>query len=70
MPEMTGLDLLRELEGAGEPLSGIPRLMVSGDHVADEAKKLGAAFLDKPFKRPSLEAAIQQALKDTPDESN
>ena len=63
MPEMTGLDLLRELEGAGEPLSGIPRLMVSGDDVEKDAARLGTVFLRKPWNLPSLEAAIQTALE-------
>lgn len=63
MPEMTGLDLLRELEGAGEPLSGIPRLMVSGDDVEKDAAQLGTVFLRKPGNLPSLKAAIQTALE-------
>ncbi len=63
MPEMTGIDLLKELRGRG---CTVPTILVTGRREAmaqTQAQILGAvALLDKPISHPALFAAIAQAL--------
>jgi FixJ family two-component response regulator len=67
MPGMTGLDVLRELRGRGDP---IPVILITGrrDTIAQtQAHALGAvALLDKPVPHSALFAAIDQALGTQP----
>ncbi len=64
MPDMTGLELLRQLRGEGDP---IPAILITGRRDAAtqaQAQSLGAtALLDKPISHPALFSAIEQALK-------
>ncbi|MGQ4273545.1 response regulator FixJ [Terrihabitans sp. B22-R8] len=63
MPDMTGLDLLRELRGRGIDL---PVIIMTGHGdvpLAVEAMKSGAAdFLEKPFDDERLVASLTSAL--------
>lgn len=63
MPEMSGIDLIRELREAG---SHTPVIIMTGHGdvpMAVEAMKLGAAdFLEKPFDDEVLLSAIRDAL--------
>ena len=63
MPGMTGIDLLKRLKGAGNPM---PVIVVTGHGdvpLAVEAMKLGASeFLEKPFDDDQMLAAVATAL--------
>lgn len=63
MPEISGLDLLRHLQGAGDPR---PLLLMTGHgdvELAVQAIKLGAFdFVEKPFSNERLVASVEQAL--------
>jgi two-component system response regulator FixJ len=63
MPEMTGIDLLRHLNGLN---AGIPVIVITGHGdiaLAVEAMKIGAVdFLEKPFDDDLLLAAVGAAL--------
>jgi FixJ family two-component response regulator len=63
MPDMTGLELLRNLRNRGD---AIPAILITGRTdagVQEKAKELGAiALLDKPVSHQVLFAAIGQAL--------
>lgn len=63
MPEISGLDLLRTLQGAGDPR---PLLLMTGHgdvELAVQAIKLGAFdFVEKPFSNERLIASVEQAL--------
>lgn len=64
MPDMNGLELLRELRSAGDDL---PVILVTGRRepaAQAQAQSLGAiALLDKPISHPALFAAIDRAMK-------
>jgi two-component system response regulator FixJ len=63
MPEMTGIEVLRQLRTRGRAL---PTILITGrvDSTAKaEAEALGAvALLDKPVAHPELFSAIERAL--------
>jgi two-component system CheB/CheR fusion protein len=63
LPGMTGLDLLRHLQGAG---SRLPAIMITGRSdvaMAVQAMKAGASdFIEKPVGREDLLASIDRAL--------
>jgi two-component system response regulator FixJ len=63
MPDMSGLDLLRELRGRG---SAIPIIVITGHGdiaLAVEAMKAGAQdFLEKPFDDERLLGLVQRTL--------
>jgi two-component system response regulator FixJ len=63
MPDISGLDLLRTLQGQGDPR---PLLLMTGHgdvELAVQAIKLGAFdFVEKPFTNERLVAGVQQAL--------
>jgi two-component system response regulator FixJ len=63
MPETSGLELLRTLQGAGDPR---PLILMTGHgdiELAVQAIKLGAFdFVEKPFAAERLLASIEQAL--------
>ena len=63
MPEMSGLDLLRTLQGTGDPR---PLILMTGHgdvELAVQAIKLGAFdFVEKPFSNDRLLTSIQEAL--------
>jgi two-component system, LuxR family, response regulator FixJ len=63
MPEMTGLELLKELRNRGEQ---VPAILITGrsDAAAQvAAKALGAvALIDKPIAHPVLFDALKRAL--------
>jgi two-component system, LuxR family, response regulator FixJ len=63
MPEISGLDLLRQLQAAGDPR---PLLLMTGHgdvELAVQAIKLGAFdFVEKPFSNERLVASVEQAL--------
>ncbi|MGE0023041.1 MAG: response regulator transcription factor [Hyphomicrobium sp.] len=63
MPEMSGLDLLRTLQGAGDPR---PIILMTGHgdvELAVQAIKLGAFdFVEKPFSNERLIASVEEAL--------
>jgi FixJ family two-component response regulator len=64
MPEMTGLDLQRELLRLGVHLPTIVVTALDDERIATTAKALGAvAFLSKPLKQDSLLNAIKIAAK-------
>ena len=64
MPDMTGIELLRELRAKGDR---IPTILVTGRRdtaTQTHAQSLDAvALLDKPISHPALFSAIEQALK-------
>ena len=62
MPQMTGLDLLRELKARTDPRP-IIMLTAHGDiEMAIQAVRLGAYdFIEKPFKSDRLLAVVEQA---------
>ncbi len=63
MPEMSGIEVLRELRTKGDQL---PVILVTGrrdTQAQAQARALGVvAFLDKPISHPALFAALDQAL--------
>ncbi len=63
MPEMSGLDLLRELQARGH---GVPVVVITGHGdvpLAIEAMKAGAKdFLEKPFDDERLLGIVRKAL--------
>lgn len=63
MPEITGIDLLRQLRGSNPDL---PVIVITGHgdiSLAVEAMKIGAVdFLEKPFDDDQLIAAVRSAL--------
>ena len=63
MPEMSGLDLLRELQARGH---GVPVVVITGHGdvpLAIEAMKAGAKdFLEKPFDDERLLSIVRKAL--------
>jgi FixJ family two-component response regulator len=62
MPEMTGIDLQRELLKLGVQIPTIVLTAVENEAVAASAASLGAkAFLHKPMNRGALIAAIHSA---------
>ena len=62
MPEMTGLELQRELLAIGVHIPTIIMTALDDEHVAVTAKSLGAiAFLSKPLSQDTLIAAIRAA---------
>ncbi|MBR0777226.1 response regulator [Bradyrhizobium diazoefficiens] len=64
MPEMSGLDLQRELVKLGVHIPTIVISAVEDERVVTEAKSLGAAaFLSKPLSAEALMAAISSAKK-------
>ena len=64
MPEVSGLDLLRQLSVAGDPR---PLILLTGHGdvaMAVEAVKLGAFdFIEKPFNNASLVTVVKKALE-------
>lgn len=66
MPDLSGLDLLRQLRGASFAL---PVIMITGHgdiQLAVEAMKAGAVdFLEKPFDDERVLAAVRTALENT-----
>jgi DNA-binding NtrC family response regulator len=67
MPDMTGLELIREL-AAGTPDSERPQILIMTAHAtverAIEAMKLGALdFLQKPFEIDELLVVVRRALE-------
>lgn len=63
MPDVSGLDLLRSLQGSGDPR---PLILMTGHgdvELAVQAIKLGAFdFVEKPFANERLIASIEDAL--------
>jgi two-component system response regulator FixJ len=63
MPEISGLDLLRTLQGTGDPR---PVLLMTGHgdvELAVQAIKLGAFdFVEKPFSNERIIASVEEAL--------
>lgn len=63
MPEISGLDLLRQLQSTGDPR---PVLLMTGHgdvELAVQAIKLGAFdFVEKPFSNERLIARVEEAL--------
>lgn len=63
MPDISGLDLLRQLQSAGDPR---PLLLMTGHgdvELAVQAIKLGAFdFVEKPFTNERLVTSVEQAL--------
>lgn len=66
MPDLSGLDLLRQLRGASFAL---PVIMITGHgdiQLAVEAMKAGAVdFLEKPFDDERVLASVRTALENT-----
>jgi two-component system, LuxR family, response regulator FixJ len=71
MPGLSGIELLRHLNGLGLKL---PVIVVTGHGdvpVAVEAMKLGAVdFFEKPFDGDKMVAAVQSALSNCGEEAN
>jgi FixJ family two-component response regulator len=64
MPEMTGLDLQRELLKLGVHVPTVVITAIEDESVAADAKSLDAeAFLTKPMNNKSLMAAINSAVE-------
>lgn len=64
MPEMTGLDLLRELR-AREGMTQLPVIFLSAKVQEDDVeagRSLGATYLTKPFVATALLSAVEKAL--------
>jgi two-component system, chemotaxis family, CheB/CheR fusion protein len=70
LPGMNGLDLLRQLRGAGDLL---PAIMITGNSdvpMAVQAMKAGASdFIEKPASTDELIASVQRALEQSRDSS-
>jgi CheY-like chemotaxis protein len=66
MPEMTGLEALRQLKQA-EATKAIPVIMMTGQtdrKIREESASSGAAvFLPKPFRPPQLLKAVQRLIR-------
>ena len=71
MPEVSGIDLLRQVQGSPSPQ---PVIVITGHGdiaLAVEAMKLGALdFFEKPYDDEALLGAIRTALSRREDESN
>ena len=68
LPDGSGLDLLRELRGAGATRR-LPVIVLTAEgdeRVLGEAEQLGAALLTKPFSPSKLTARISAMLDDGP----
>ena len=68
LPDGSGLDLLRELRGAGATRR-LPVIVLTAEgdeRVLGEAEQLGAALLTKPFSPSKLTARIAAMLDDGP----
>jgi len=70
LPGMTGLELLRRLQGDGDRL---PAIMITGNSdvpMAVQAMKSGASdFIEKPIARDELLAGVERALEQSQDAS-
>src|SRR5262249_58070657 len=63
MPGMTGLDLLRHLAAIGSSVPAIVLTAHDNDEARRECLEAGAfAFLEKPFRSPTLLDAVRRAL--------
>jgi CheY-like chemotaxis protein len=63
MPKLDGIEILRRLRQAGNPLPIIMLTAYQSTDIAQEAVRLGATnYLPKPFERQALLTTIQQAL--------
>ena len=64
MPDMTGIELLRQIRSEGDQT---PAILITGRRDAatqSHAQSLGAvALLDKPISHPALFSAIDKALR-------
>jgi two-component system, OmpR family, catabolic regulation response regulator CreB len=68
LPDGSGLDLLRELRGA-PATRGLPVMVVTAvgdDRVLDDARRLDAALVTKPFSPTKLTARIAAMLAAAP----
>jgi two-component system response regulator FixJ len=64
MPEMDGIELVRQMRAAGLPMAAVVITGHGDIALAVEAMKAGAAdFLEKPFRDTELLGAVNQALK-------
>ncbi|HME23913.1 MAG TPA: response regulator [Acetobacteraceae bacterium] len=68
LPGMSGMDLLRQLNGSGR---GLPAIMITGQgdvHIAVAAMQAGASdFIEKPVGHNELLASIARALEQSRD---
>lgn len=64
MPEMTGLELLKEVRGQGLHTPFIFLTAFGDKEKAIAAFRLGAVdFIDKPYQRAILQKSVEEALK-------
>jgi two-component system, chemotaxis family, CheB/CheR fusion protein len=70
LPDMTGVELLEELQRLGHR---IPAIMITGSsdvELAVQAMKAGAVdLIEKPFSRADLLTCVQRALEQSRDQS-
>lgn len=67
MPEMTGMDLLREVRGSGEPVKNIPFIMVTAENkskitIENGEEKL-TEYMPKPFKAKDIEEKVKSMIR-------
>lgn len=67
MPEMTGMDLLREVRGSGEPVKNIPFIMVTAENkskitIENGEEKL-TEYMPKPFKAKDIEEKVKSMIQ-------
>ena len=69
MPQMSGLELVREVRQANKR---VPVVFISGypgsEELEQEMRLLGGLFLKKPFNPWSLQRALRQALDEDVDD--
>ena len=63
MPEISGIELLKQLQASGQNLPVILMTGAGGTTSQDDAEELGAAaFLEKPFRSAQLQEVLATVL--------
>ena len=64
MPKLSGVDALRAMRAGGKPVPAVMLTAISDRSVREvEGSDAPAAFLEKPFKKRSVEKALAKATR-------
>ncbi len=64
MPKLSGIDALRAMQESGKPVPAVLLTAISDRSVREvEGGDAPAAFLEKPFKKRSVEKALAKATR-------